>query len=250
MNEEFSFDFLNDFELEEVSASSTGAKFGGVDKNPASADIRLFADGRVYPSVELVKEFNLEYCKKDSADTEMGFDVFETHHWGQYQSAKKAYEKRTGRKMPEMLIISPVSKHSPKVSLFGSTTYDKDGKPKSSVLSQGAATFGKELIDMINTVEGEDVFEDGKMFVDLKINRDQPLPKTRNGIYNIPKKVTKGKNAGKISYTRRENTEFYPLTLVRHETSGIGADNSLRSQLNAQEGGQYADEKLKTSIDV
>jgi len=256
------FDFLDDLELEEVTGrnSAGGVKFGGIDKNPVDADLRLFPDGSMYPSKELVKEFNLEYQPKDSTNPEYGFDIFSSKHWGQYQTAKKAYKAKTGKDMPEIIVISPVSRHSAKVDAFGKTTYKKDGSPKSSVIDQGASTFGKQMIDEIfPEVLGKDPFAEGKAFIDLKINRENRIPSTQNGIYNIPKKLVKGKDAGKFSYTRRENAMFYPLTVVEQVSGEVGGRNHLRDQMDAQaanapdleselNGGDYADEPLlKTS---
>jgi hypothetical protein len=229
------FDFIDDLELEEISGTASGAKFGGVQKNPTDADLRLFSDGKIYPSKDLVNRLKLEYQKKDSNLPEYGFDIFSTEQWGQYQAAAERYLEKTGHTMPNMMVISRVSKHSPRVDVFGSTTYEADGSPKASVLTQGSSTFGKELIDILAETWGYDPFGNGEVFIDLQIEWDKALPSTKNGIYNVPKKVKKGKDAGKYSYVRREKAEFYPLTLYVHEKSGVGGQHYLTDQMKKQE---------------
>src|SRR5256885_1016617 len=47
------------------------------NRNPETADIRIYKDGSVYPSAALVTEFDLPYRNKDVAGGQ-AFDVFKS----------------------------------------------------------------------------------------------------------------------------------------------------------------------------
>jgi hypothetical protein len=225
-------DFLASVTISDEEASVSGRKGGPrKERNPEGLAIRVFKDGSVYPSSETVATFDLEYKQAvlkekialplKEGETEVkysnrfeveggagnGFDVIDT-------------EKYPAFKLPEgnrLLIISAVSKTSPKVDLFGSTTYEDNGTPKSDVLSQGAKTFGKEeLIGMIEDVYGV-IFAKGEVegvdFVDLVLVANPVTGKPWN-LPNptfIPKRVSRGKDAGSYSVSRRENAVAYAL---------------------------------------
>jgi hypothetical protein len=235
-------DLLASIQLEEVLGNK-GVKVPKTQKNPTNADLRLFADGSIYPSKELVEEFQLEYQKKDSDLPEFGFDVFETSKWGMWPAQQ------------HFVVITQVSKHAKKVDLFSKTGYDKDtGEPRSSVIDQGAGTFGKRLITMLEETYEVDLFKNGNSFVDLLIAKDSPVPGTKNGIYNIPKMIVKGAKAGTYSTERRENITVYPLIISEESLTGPITNKSQDSAVDeiasfGQEdepasGGDYADENL------
>lgn len=196
------FDFLKNMELKEIEKTPVSAPNSKVPG--AGAHLRLFADGSVYPSAELVALHNLEYQNLDSTTPENGYDVFVSTDWGQY----------TGT-VP-FVALALVSKHEPKVSLFSQTKYNEDKTPKPSVLTQ-KTTAGEELIKALSTVyleKPEDNLFNDKPYLDLALLLDQPLNKTASGVYHLPKVVAKGKDAGKPSYVRREHVQIFPLTIV------------------------------------
>lgn len=241
----FALDFLKqDFALKEVELP-VAKKTVKTDRNPEETflGIRLWSNGAIYPSVALVTAFSLEYSKatpvstpkmdKDnnpvldeagnpvivktfdtSNSTACGFDVFDSNAWGtQYPEEYK-----------RLILISPNLKTAPKIDLFGSTRYEDDGTPKTSVLDQGAATFGNEvLIPMLKEVYGIEI-EKGS-YIDMELAKDYALKPSKNGVYALPKQVTRGANAGKPDYVRRENINIYPLVPVLAPQAGTVEDS-------------------------
>lgn len=195
------FDFLATMPLKEIDKSPSNVVGG---KTPvAGADFRLFADGAIYPSSQCITRDNLEFQNKDSGLPEYGYDVFLSTDWGQFSHSVK------------FPCIARVSKHLDKVDLFARTKYNADGTPKSSILNL-QTTQGDDLIKYLEESyceEGESLFG-SRAYVDLKINFNSPLQETTNKIYNLPKKVKRGKDAGKPSYIRRENIIIYPIEIV------------------------------------
>lgn len=197
---------------------TTKAARPSIDRSPVNADLRVFRDGSIYPSKALVEKFNLEYVGKDHVYAEgeaqaNGFDIV----------SSKTFPN-TSHLEASFLLIGVVAKSLPKVDVFGSTTYvsDKDvekdstlvlNAAKSSVLDQGANTFGKEvLIPMLKEVYGFEFGENDK-FVDLMIVSDQPLV-TSDGNYFIPKRITRGEKKGQLDIVVRQNIDLFPLVLA------------------------------------
>jgi hypothetical protein len=200
------FDFLKTMEIKEVEKtplSSPTSKIPG-----ANAHLRLFADGSLYPSKELVQLHNLEFQPQESANAENGYDVFTSTEWEQYgNSAANAVP---------FVCLALVSKHEARVSLFSQTKYNADKTPKSSVLTQ-KTNAGQELIDALSKVyleKPEDNLFEGKPYLDLVIGLTTPLTKSATGVYHIPKVIAKGKDAGKPTYVRRENIQIFPVMIV------------------------------------
>lgn len=205
-------DFLATATINDVAEIKTAGAKGGPRKqrNPEGLAIRVFRDGSVYPSPDLVSMFDLEYANKPAEGqsvTGNGFDVIDTKLYPTFQVGRR------------ILIISPVAKASAKVDLFASTTYNEDNTPKSSVLDQGSKTFGsEELIPMIEEIYGikfrrKDENE-GAEYVDMLLignpATQQPwmLPNGKSVTF-IPKKVSRGADKGAVTTTRRENPVFY-----------------------------------------
>lgn len=188
--------------LKEISLTKTEVKTKrtAVDVSPQEgAHLRLFKDGRMYPSAELTEDCNLEYTDK-GAEVGNGFDITDTEHFINYPQDNV-----------RLIMVSLVSKKEPKVDLFGSVGYNSDNTPKVSVTEQGSKTTGTWLIDLLEEVYGEPLFEDCK-YVDLVVNFEYPL-NTPNNIYHLPKKVSRGEMKGQITYQRRTDTTLYPLTV-------------------------------------
>ena len=217
-------DFLAQATILDVAEEQSVARKGGPrkERNPEGLTIRVFRDGSVYPSLELVEKFGLEYVAKDAAMVGNGFDVIDTQLFPQFQVGKR------------ILIISSAQKNLPKVDLFGSTTYEENGKPKASVIDQGSKTFGTDdLIPMIEEIYGITFYKsavtakvateksaavgasaevEGEEFVDMVLvanpATNAPWKASRDVVY-IPKKVSRGKDKGTVSTQRREKPEFY-----------------------------------------
>lgn len=208
--------FLNEVVIEEVIKEKKPV--GGPKKAWSPADdfmgIRVWKDGSVYPSKLLVDTFDLEYRTaiiNAGADgkartlefpdgTGNGLDVIDTRKWEQYKHNQHC------------ILIGVTPKNQPKISLFGSTKYNEDGTPVSSVLNQGAATFGASTLlplvsEIYNIVPSE---EEGfiDLFVDTTVNLKVLSP---SGNFFFPKLITKGADQGKSDYERRENVDIFGL---------------------------------------
>ena len=200
----FNFDFLKNVTLTvpETSAKTTSK----VDKNPTGMKLRVYASGKVYPSQELVDALNLEYCSKESDSVNNGLDVFKSIDWGMFPQIPGQ----------DFIFVCAVPKSSAKVDMFGQVGYNEDGTPKVSVMEQGGGTFGKELVDMIESVYGITI-EKGQ-FIDLEFKTDVVI-KSPNDVYFIPKTVSRGEKKGEVTVVRREYVNVMPLIpVVESET--------------------------------
>lgn len=186
--------FLSNVIVDEVSTRKVVPRG---ERNPTNgADLRVFADGSVYPSEALVNEMNLQY-QRDNAGN--GFDIIDSNLWGSYPKDAQ-----------RIMFISPIAKTEARVDLFGATKFNEDGTPKADVLTQGSTAYGKnELIPTLKEVYGIEVTD----FVDLQIERSATLPPTKSEVYNIPKKKMRNTEGDEVQYltTRREKATFYAL---------------------------------------
>lgn len=196
-----------------VQAPETPVRKGGgprKQRNPENADLRVFADGSVYPSASLVARFGLEYGNKPAEDAEptgFGFDVIDSDQFMNYLDT------------PQRCIwISAVARTEGKIDLFSTTKYNEDGTPYSSVLEQGSKTFGSAvLLPMLKEVYGIELGEN-KRHIDLKLfgvpaeEGEQPLT-LPNGktVAFVPKSVQRGDKKGTETVIRRENPSFWCL---------------------------------------
>jgi hypothetical protein len=224
---------LKDLKIEEVQSEPKRSAVAAKDRNPGEEfmGIRIWKNGEVYPSKALVDKLNLEYVPvtitmvpvtkdgqpvtEDKEGTQVpkmkreytypdsvgnALDVVDTSEWLQYPKDQK-----------RMLVVGLTPKNSDKVDLFGSTKYTEEGQPVTSVMTQGASTFGKEtLLPAIAEIYSVEPNEEG--FIDLEIVIEHDLASlVSNGIFLIPKEIKRGKDAGKADYERRENINIYPL---------------------------------------
>lgn len=179
------FDFLKNITFKE----NLGVKLN-MDKNPTGLKLRLFKNGRVYPSEELVTRFKLEY----GVEGGNAIDYFNTKEWGPYP-----------KDAPEAVVIGFSPRTEAKLDLFGYTRKKKG--EEASIMQQGPEAVGLwELI--VNTYKLTDI--DNWPYIDLEVNMDIPI-KTEDSIYLLPKKVSRGKNIGKLTYQRRENINLFLL---------------------------------------
>ena len=206
------FDFLKNTTLtvveKTVAKTSTGKT--AMQRNPTNgASLRLFKDGSVYPSQDVVTKYKLEYSNfvpnnntlgYEEYVTPNGFDVIDSRTWAQYPQDAQP-----------VVFIAAVPKKSGLVDLFSSAKVEG-----TSVMTQGSKTFGLELITMLQEVYNVELFTTQK-YVDLTIVDNVELP-SLDGIYNVPKTVAKGENKGMITTKRRENITVNPLALFTVET--------------------------------
>lgn len=206
------FSFLSNVKLVEVKKESKTRTAAG--KQPESGNVlRVYKNGKVFPSNELVANYLLEFQPKDSDIVSYGFDVFTTASWPMWPQGA-----------PNLIVVAAVPKDSPKVSLFGQCTYNEDGSPKSSVTTQGGGSFGKELAEMV--VEVLNVDFEKVDYVDLKI-ADTTIPGPETGIYFIPKVVSRGEKKGQVSVVRRENIAISPIYLL---TTSVANDTPIEEE--------------------
>jgi hypothetical protein len=201
-------DFLKNISIAE--AETKVRKTGETkSKFPVDADIRIYKSGAVYPSPALVAAWDLEYRNKP-ADPKgkpegNGIDVIDSRDWAQ------------AKNLPMSLIfVAACARKQGKVDLFASVGYNENGEPATSVLTQGASTFGKQFLETLKEVYGAPVAEEleANGFVDLSIVMSQPPFKSPNDIYHIPKVVSRGDKAGELTYERRENLNIYAMVLA------------------------------------
>lgn len=181
---------------------------------PEVLALRVWKDGSVFPSEVLVKWFHLDYAKKDAASKGNGLDVFSSAQFPIFKTPKT------------LILLNVVDKEMSKIDLFGTTGYDEDDNPTTSVLDQGAPTFGKKtLLPLIKEVYGVEPNETG--FIDLillgadGLEAVEPfkLPDGKT-LCHVPKTVSRGDKQGEGSYIRRENPRLYalyPATLMEEE---------------------------------
>lgn len=196
-----SLEFLKNISLAQnaVVKSAVAKTRTAASRNPEKADLRVYKDGSMYPSVALVANDNLQFTDKEAADKGNGYDVFRSDQWPNTQHLPK--DQR-------VIFIALVPKDSPKVDLFGATKYDDEGKPKADVLTQGSKTVGEDLLVWLSEIYGVTPGEKG--YIDLTFVRDAPFT-LEDRIYFLPKPIRKGDKKGEIQLIRRENLTLFPL---------------------------------------
>ena len=133
-----------------------------------------------------------------------------------------------GKLPQEMIFITPVPKNKPKVDIFASCKYEDDKvTPKSSVVDQGAQTFGKKmLVPMLADIYSID-WEETK-YVDLVVLFDKVM-KSHNDLYAIPKVISGGEHKGQPTYQTRENLTICPLVIFEGGTSSAAPVNEAEA---------------------
>lgn len=229
--------FLKNIKVQSNSAVKTPvARTASAEaKNPTNADLRVYKNGSVFPSASLVVNLGLQYTSKAPVDEAgkviaghdygNGFDVFSS---GDFLNTKANADK--------CIFIALVPKNAGKVDLFSSTKYNEDGTPSADVLTQGAATFGAELLETIKDVYGIEIPE-GKNYIDLVIVNDAPFT-TDDNIYFVPKKVSRGDKKGQVDLTRREDLTLYPLVPIQLMEGGEDPANADNGSLDSDKAPQ------------
>lgn len=223
-----SLDFLKQIKVDDPSTMKKSGG-GGARKpwNPTEGKrIRIWASGAVYPNAELVEWFDLEYRAKEAEHQGNAFDVFSS-------SKLPIFKTPT-----PLIVINVVDKAKPKTDLFGSVGYVTDaesvpegaalGDALSSVLDQGATTFGKKvLLPMIKEVYDVEPNEAG--YIDLVLIGQDGTDATQKfelskDFCHVPKAVSRGDNAGAPTYVKRDHPRLYALypAVLLEETQGTG----------------------------
>lgn len=195
------FDFLKAVTINKVEEPIKQTSKGRVaqEKNPQSGlTLRLFKDGSIYPSQELVDTYNLEYTKDKSGN---GFDIFSSSNWNQYPKDAE-----------NVVFITATSKSNARVDLF-SIARTVNGV-LTSIMNQGSKTFGLELIPMLESTYGVSLFSD-KKYVDLQVVEDVAI---NQDIVYVPKMVNKGEHKGAMTTERRENVVLHPLAIISNDS--------------------------------
>ena len=207
--------FLKDIKLEAVVKSAPKSRTAAPTL-PENADLRVFKNGKVFPSKAFAERAELEFVTKtDGIVRGNGLDIFSSLDWGMIQ----------GKLPQEVMFLAAVPKALAKVDMWASTKYDESGTPKASVFTQGSNTFAKgQLIIMLTAVYGIDweVTE----YVDLEVVQDSPIV-SPTGVYHLPKTVTTGKYKGESTYIRRENINICPLIVKDVKTSAVKAPKQM-----------------------
>jgi hypothetical protein len=133
-----------------------------------------------------------------------GLDVFTLHAWTQIPEADRTSS-------PNLLLVAVTPKSAPKVELFANVKYLEDGKPASSVLTQGASTYGKAvLLPLVKELYNAEPNEEGYIDLEVASSFDQSS-KVPNGVFILPKNVSRGQEKGKASYEMRSCSGIFPL---------------------------------------
>jgi hypothetical protein len=179
--------------LSNLTLVDTGRMRQPKEKNPAGMTVRVYANGEIYPSKELVEKYKLEYVNRESTEKANGIDVVDSTEWTPMAT------------QPRMILFGITPKTEPKVDLFGSCKFNDDGSPKSSVMTQGAAS--EELLNLTRSLG---FLTPEQKYVDLVLLEQYPI-NTKDGLAYIPKTVSRGPKKGEKDYERRENVTFYTV---------------------------------------
>lgn len=179
--------------LENLTLIDTGRMRTPKEKNPIGMAVRVYANGEVYPSTELVKKYDLEFVNKDSTEKSNGIDVVDSLEWEPLAA------------QPRMILFGISPKNRPKVDLFGTCRYNPDETPKSSVLTQGSTS--DTLLELVRSLG---FLSNDQKYVDLVLLEQYPVT-IKDGLAFIPKVVERGERKGEKTYERREGVTFYPV---------------------------------------
>lgn len=232
-----SLDFLKHVGINEEELNKKTPRAGGGHRKEWTPihpnTLRIWKDGSVFPSVDLVDRFGLEYQDKpaplkdtptpEQADA-VAAEGAKADRWLQPGNAFDILDSNDFPvfKTPRRLILANVvAKSQGKADVFASGDWDAEtGKVNASVLTQGANTFGKrDLIPMLKAVY-DVTLDDNRPYVDLvfvgkhgaELKPDSffSLPEGKKVAF-IPKKVSRGDKAGTPTVVRREDPWLYIL---------------------------------------
>lgn len=188
----FNFGFENAKVDVIVKAVRTSHKY----EDPTNPEhIRVYGNGVVIMGDDFIAKHNLEFVAKGDESTVCnGMDIFRSSKWSQLSPLNQ-----------EAILATVVSKTLGKLNAPGRCTYNAEGKPNRNVKAAQFGSYGAEFAHLVQEVYGIKLAKDD--YVDLALVVT-PLA-VENGIYNIPKVFTTGKDKGKDTYERRENVSIY-----------------------------------------
>ncbi len=213
-----------------LNADASAPRRPKKERMPVNAHLRIFKNGAVYPSQELIDLLGLEYVPqtqdaegkwKEPENPGNGFDVCLSSDFPAFSSP-----------VP-VIVIATVSRIHSKISLFGSVSYVKEadaerklGEPLVTVGQQGSTTFGaEELLPMLAEIYGVVPGPEGYMDLNL-VGKDAQPGVTNPWVFDrpvyVPKKVARGELKGQASTVRRENSKYFVLVPVEGTTSPVG----------------------------
>jgi len=185
--------------LQGLTLKDTGRQRKPKENSPLGFTLRIFANGEVYPSKELVTKFNLEYTNKNNENKGYGIDVIDSVDWTPTAN------------LPRMILLGITPKTEAKVDLFATCRYDTEtGNPKSTVITQGSTSE-----TLLNLVRSMGYLTEDQKYCDLELVLEHPIT-MEDGIANIPKLIEKGDRKGEKTYERRENVTFYAVNTVEN----------------------------------
>src|SRR6185369_15099771 len=141
------FDHLKDLVLEDTGDRKKKETKEESIRNMKGLTLRMYHNGEVYPSQELIDYFKLEYLGRHNEHVSYGLDVVDSTNWSPFKDR------------PRTIFVGAVSKSEPKVDLFATTRYNELGNPISSVQLQGTRCY--VLKDIAKTVQGWYPAEEG-----------------------------------------------------------------------------------------
>lgn len=201
--------------LRDVTLVDTGRLRQPKEWNPTGLSVRIFSNGSVYPSKELVEKFNLGFVNKDSTEVVNGIDVVDSIEWTPLAA------------QPRMILFGITPKSEPKVDLFATCKYNDDNTPKGNVMNQGSVSES-----LLNLVRSMGFLNEDQKYVDLVIVEQYPI-KTQDGLSFIPKTVERGARKGEKTYERRENVTYYPVTTSEEFEKMNAAKNETTTENTA-----------------
>jgi hypothetical protein len=195
-----SYNFLKNLVIKEIVPTRK------LTKTPEGVSLRVYPSGRVFPSTELVRLFGLEY---DATNKEAGngIDFFEAHAWGAYP-----------KDQPNTIFVAAVPRTEAKIDLFDSR------RSETSVIEQGP--INKDLWTLITKLDPTAATAKA---VDLQVIVDAAF-NTTDGIYYVPKVITRGERKGQATTIRRENITLYPLSILVPVEASVASDVDVNQE--------------------
>lgn len=195
---DLNFDFFKNVKVVEQEIATPKKRGAAKVEAPLGNTLRVYKDGTVIPSLDVVEAMNLEYQAEKEGN---GLDVFSSELFTMVDF---------GDTKVLMMCVTP--RVLPKVTLFAGCRYNEDKTPKTTLMTQGSTVGGKEVAALVESVYGKEIVT----FVDLAF-RDDAFVEAPHGVFMIPTVVKSGAKKGQPDYERRENSKIYPLVLVPSE---------------------------------
>lgn len=207
-------DFLKSVEVKAAEKKARTSNGPTLVKKPVEgASLRLFRNGRIYPSDAFREKhaldfFPLEEFIQPGTDTTKtmvrgnGLDFFTSDDW-------------TAIEVPQTVMFCGITPRQGnlKIDIFNSTSYDREsGTPERTVYDLGKSTFGEQVL-VPKLAEMFDICWDENRYVDIIVREDITI-QSPNDVYNLPKVVQRGENKGQSTYVRRESISVFPVELA------------------------------------